>query len=162
MALRVHMTVEGTTQGLITEACSRRAGREDTVELVTFDQEILIPWNEETSDVTGHTRCKPVQITKEIDRCSALLQKALVSNEKLTVTLQFFRFDPSGVGKEEHFYTILLEEATVVNYHGRLFNTLDKETAKMPAIESVGYAFRSITVTYEPNGIQYNYNMDNT
>ena len=162
MALRVHMTVEGTTQGLITEACSRRVSREDTVELISFEQEVLIPWNEETSDVTGHTRCKPILIVKEIDRCSALLQKALVSNEKLTVTLQFFRFDPSGVGKEEHFYSILLESATVVKYHGRLLSTLDKETAKMPALESVGFAFRSITVTFEPNGIQYNYNLDNT
>ena len=160
MALRVHMTVEGNTQGKVTEACSQRTGREDTVELVALDQGIRIPMNDESGQVTGHCRFEPLVVNKEIDRSSPMIQKALVTNELLTVTLQFYRFASDGKGKEELYYTILLEKATVVRYNGVLHSTLDKETAKYPALETIGFAFRDITVTYEPNGISYHYSLD--
>ena len=160
MALRVHMTIEGATQGQITEACSLRTGREDTVELIALNQGISIPTNDESGQITGHARFEPLIVTKEIDRSSPMIQKGLVTNEVLKVTLQFYRFATDGKGKEELYYTILLERATVANYRGVLHNTLDAASAKLPALETVGFAFRDITVTYEPNGISYHYSLD--
>lgn len=160
MALRVHMTVEGKTSGLISEACSRRVGREDTVELISYEQVISMPRNEEDGRVSGHSRHDPHVVIKEIDRSSVLLQKALVSAEQLTVTLQFYRHKPDGAGGEEHYYTVVLEEATVVDYKIRLLPTYDAAAAKYAALETVGFSFTKITATFETFGIEYSHSLN--
>lgn len=157
MALRPHMKVEGSVQGLITKECSRRGGREDTAELVAFEQHVLVPKTKETGSVTGHARFDPVVITKEIDRSSPLLQRALVTNEMVTVVLTYYRYKD---GLEQHYYTIELTEATVVEYTAQVKFTLDEQTEQYPPLEMVGFAFGKIKVTWEEHGIMYTYSLN--
>jgi type VI secretion system secreted protein Hcp len=153
MAMIIHMSVEGNTQGLISEACSPMEGREDTIHVMNMEYQAEIPWNEQDGRAQGHRIHHPIKLIKAIDRASPMLATALNSNELLTVTLQFYRYNPSGDGTEEQFYTITLEEANIVSIDLELPFTLAADSAKLPPMETLRLAFTKITATYEPDGI---------
>lgn len=155
MAMIVHMSIEGNTQGNISEGCSPMEGREDTIHVMQLEYKSEIPWNNQDGRAQGHRIHYPIEIIKSIDRASPLLSSALCSNEQLTVTFQFYRYNPSGDGTEEQFYTIVLEEANIVSIVQELPFTLDKVKAQLPPYETVRFAFTKVTTTFEPDGVEF-------
>lgn len=155
MAMNVHMTVEGTTQGLITEGCSPVEGRENTSIVMKLEQAVEIPWNVQDGRAQGLRVHRPLKIVKSIDRCSPLLATAITTNELLKVTFQFYRYNPDGDGKEEQFYTIELEKANLITYRGELPFTLDTDSSRFPALETLEFAFEKIKSTYTRDGREF-------
>ncbi len=160
MALTVHMKIEGKTQGLISEKCSTREGREDTIHVLKAAHSITIPKDSQDGRVRGYRTHSPLSVLKEIDRASPMLSQALVRNELLTVTLYFYRFSPDGSGVEEQFYTMVLEDANITTYKGELPFTLDEESSRLPPLEHLEIAFKKITTTYEPDGVGFSDSWD--
>ena len=160
MALTVHMKIEGRTQGMISEKCSTREGREDTIHVLRSEHAISIPKDSQDGRVRGYRTHTPLRVRKEIDRSSPMLAQALVTNELLTVTLYFYRFAPDGAGVEEQFYTITLEDANITSYKGELPFTLDDDTARFPPMETIEIAFKKITTTFEPDGVGFSDSWD--
>ncbi|MCB9761675.1 MAG: type VI secretion system tube protein Hcp [Alphaproteobacteria bacterium] len=152
--MNIHMIIEGQNQGLISQACSVKEGREDTCEVFNLEQLVQIPWNEQDGRAQGSRLHRPVAILKAIDRASPMLANALVTNELLTITFNFYRFAPSG-GAEEHFFTIVLEEANLVSYKAELPFTKGVDTKDLPPMERFDASFTTITTTFEPDGIVF-------
>lgn len=155
MAMNVHMTVEGTTQGVLTEGCCAVEGRENTSIVMKLDQTVEIPWNVQDGRAQGLRIHRPLKIMKAIDRSSPLLATAITTNELLKVSLQFYRYSPDGDGKEEQFYTIELEKANLITYRGELPFTLDPNASSFPALETLEFAFEKIKTIYTRDGREF-------
>ena len=153
MAMMVHLEIEGATSGKISEKCSLKKGREDTVEVYELDQELEIPAHGSDGRAGGHRVHKPLVFFKAIDRSSPLLANSLASNEKLTLTFRFYRSNPDGDGKEEQFYTIKIEDARLCSYKGRLPNVRDRAQSDLPPMERLEVIFGKITNTFERDGV---------
>lgn len=109
MAMNVHMTVEGVSQGLISESCCPVEGRENTSIVMKLEQSIEIPWNVQDGRAQGLRIHRPLRVVKAIDRASPLLATAITTNELLKVRFDFYRYNPDGDGKEELYYTIEID-----------------------------------------------------
>jgi len=98
----------------------------------------------------------PVTIVKRVDKASPLLYKALCENERVDYA-EFRFFRPTSTGGEEHYLTILLEEAAIVDI---------KKTVHMDGIimqdldlQYVSFTFRRITWKYETTGVEYTHDL---
>ena len=129
MATPAYMSITGTKQGLITAGAftedsvgnTYQEGHEDQVMVQGFNHEVIIPRDPQSGQPTGQRVHKPVVITKVFDKASPLLLAALTSGERLTkVEIQWYR--TSAAGTQEHYYTIKLEDALVVDIQDRMPN----------------------------------------
>lgn len=155
MALVAHMTVEGKSQGRISEKCSQQEGREDTIPLLQLAHAISIPKDAQSGRIIGQRFHSPVSVVKEIDRSSPMLAQAMVTAETLTVRIDFYRFNPDGSGTQEQFYTVELEDAQIVSFESEIPFVKDPVTAQHPPLERLQIAFTKITTTYQPDGITF-------
>jgi type VI secretion system secreted protein Hcp len=81
------------------------------------------------------------------------MYQALCTGEHLKdVTLKFYRITKQGT--EEHYYTIMLEDAIVVSIKPYMPVTLLAENEPYRHMEEVAYTYRKIKWTWEPNGIE--------
>ena len=154
MALNAHITIEGKSQGKISDKCGAVKGREGTCLVVNLEQAVLIPRGPHDGQVHGHRVHEPLVIRKAVDRASPLLQRALATGEEITAEIQFFRLRPTGDGKEENFYTIKLEQGRITSYKLELPSTLDRDNAALPVMERVEFAYGKITSTFVPDGVE--------
>lgn len=150
MALNAHVTLVGETQGKI-EGSVTQAGREGTLEVYGFTHELTAERDAASGLPTGKRQHKPLTITKPVDKASPLLQQALVTNENITEwAIRFYR--PERTGKEEQYYTITLENATVVNMRTEQLNTQYPENGSHAVREHVSFTYEKITWTNENEG----------
>ncbi len=78
-----------------------------------MDHKIHIPRDPQSGLPSGKRIHGPLAIDKEVDKASPMLQQALCSGEHLSeVTIKHYRIDDTGV--EEHYFTITLENAIIV------------------------------------------------
>ncbi len=126
--------------------------REHSIECSSF--EFAIATAVDTSR-TGRTR-GPVRIKKRIDRSTAILIRALCRNEEVkTAEFRFFRPTPNTPGAEEHFYTVLLENARIVSVK-QLSEDQRSAGPEAPAMmEEVEFVYESISWTYEIGGYSH-------
>lgn len=155
MAMNVHMTVEGVSQGLISESCCPVEGRENTSIVMKLEQSIEIPWNVQDGRAQGLRIHRPLRVVKAIDRASPLLATAITTNELLKVRFDFYRYNPDGDGKEELYYTIEIEKANIITFRGELPFTLDSEASRHPALETIEFAFEKIKTTFTRDGREF-------
>lgn len=134
----MYMTIEGQSQGDILGSCNI-AGHEGQIEVDAIYHKVDSP----PAAARVH---HPIRIMKEIDKSSPLLFQALANNENLVeVYIRFYR--PHVTGTYEHFYTIYLENARIVNI----------EQYALPSegySESISFVYERITWIYEPDGIE--------
>jgi len=118
----VFMTVEGQTSGAISDGAGTVdvvgaryiVGHEDQIYCISFSHLITTPYDPKTGLPTGGQLHGPVVVFKYFDRSSPLLYQALATGENLSeVVLKFYRI--STTGGEEHFFTIKLRNAKVVD-----------------------------------------------
>ncbi|MDH5468402.1 MAG: type VI secretion system tube protein Hcp, partial [Candidatus Aminicenantes bacterium] len=85
--------------------------------------------------------------TKEIDKTSPLLAKALANSEPVTKAhFKFYRPSKSGAGTEEHYYTITLESGNIVSM------VTFTDSVEPYHFEEISISFSSITWTNETSG----------
>lgn len=112
MAHQAYMTIKGDQQGFISENCSHQNSIGNQSQAEHIDQIMVLAFNHELIH-TGATKFAyfgPIQISKYLDKSSPLLAAALVNNEVLECTLDFYRAASTG---REKFYSIELSGAVV-------------------------------------------------
>ena len=151
MALNAFMRLKGATQGQI-RGCETRAGREDSIMVIAFDHQVLSQLDSSSNNATGRPQHKALTITKEIDKTSPLLMKALVNNE-LIVEFELRFWQPSATGKEVQFYTIQLVKASIVSIRQEMLNNRHPENVQHREREHVSFCYGKIIWTFEDGGI---------
>jgi len=126
-------------------------GHEDEFIVQAFNSEIVIPRDPQSGQPTGQRVHQPVVLTKVFDKCSPLLYQALTSGERLpTVDINWYR--TSATGTQEHYFTISLVDAILVNIHAFMFNCQDPANASFTHLEEVAFSYRKILWTHEAAG----------
>lgn len=142
MALNAYLKLTGEEQGDIKGSASVK-GREGRIVVIACSHGIDRVRDAESGRTAGLRRHTPLIITKELDRSSVPLRRALVANETLTCwELQFWRAMTRGTEKQ-HF-TIRLLDARVDSLSLELANTRNPETSRLPEMERVAFAYAKI------------------
>lgn len=151
MAMPAHMSLTGVKQGKIEGSCDMK-GREGTILVQEFSHEIAMPKDPQSGQPSGKRVHKPLTLCKYFDKSSPKLYKALASGEKFSeVLFKWFRINPSG--QEEHYFTIKLEDAIIVNLTPYMHNCLDSTKEQFQHMENVSFTYRKIVWTWEPDGL---------
>ncbi len=90
---------------------------------------------------------------KHKDQASPLLFQACCSGEHISnFELDFYRI--SDKGQEEHYFTIKLENAIIVEMREFTPTTFLEENKPYHDMEEVFFSYEKIVWTYEPDGIE--------
>jgi type VI secretion system secreted protein Hcp len=134
----MYMTVEGQSQGVI-HGSSIAAGHEGQIVVDALYHKVDTP---PTAPRVHH----PLRILKYIDKSSPQLFQAATNNENLVdIFIYFYR--TSGIGTQEHYYTIHLEDARIVNIEQYALTSNGYS-------ESVSFVYQKITWIYVIDGIE--------
>ena len=151
MASSGYLTLAGKTQGPITGGVTIK-GREGSILVHSFENEILSPRDPTTGQPTGKREHEPFVILKEIDKSSPKLWTALVTNEVLTTwVLRFWAADAKGM--EQEIYTITLTNANISSVREYMVDNLTAADANLPMLEEVTFTYQKIQWTWTDGGI---------
>ena len=152
MAMPAYMTVEGENQGPIEGSCDQ-GGHENEIIVEEFNHEITIPHDIQTGLPTAPRQHHEFVVTKFFDKSSPKLYQALTTGEHLKeVKLTWFRIDATG--KQEHYFTIKLEDAVLVSINPMMANCLDPANGPFGHMEKAAFTYRKIIWTWETDGIE--------
>lgn len=151
MALNAYLTLKGETQGDIKGSVTQ-AGREDTIAVIAFDQEIKSPRDAASGLPTGKRQHGPLTITKEVDKSTPLIYSAMVNNENIS-ELKLMCWQPSATGQEVQHFTIELTNASVSNIQIEMLNNKYPENMQHKEREHVSFCYQKIIWTWEDGGI---------
>jgi type VI secretion system secreted protein Hcp len=161
MPTPAYLTVEGARQGKITQGTFTQEsvgniyqeGHENEILVEAFNHTVSIPRDSQSGQPTGQRVHKPLVITKVFDKCSPLLYTALTTGEQMRkCVLKFYR--TSADGKQEHYFTIALEDAIIVDINAYMPNCQDPAKAHFTHLEDVAFSYRKITWTHEVGGTE--------
>ncbi|VVP22269.1 Major exported protein [Pseudomonas fluorescens] len=157
MPTPAYMMLQGSKQGLITAGTFTedsvgniyQLGHEDEILVQAFDHQVIIPRDPQSGQPTGQRVHKPLMITKVFDKASPLIFNALTSGERLEkCRLSWYR-SATKQSAQEHYYTIELEDAIIVDVRSRMPNCQDPEMAHFTHLEDVYFTYRKINWTHE-------------
>lgn len=155
MAQTVHLKLQIDGNDIIGESSVSSLDRADTIECSSFLYRIKSPRNAGGKQ-TGRRQHKPIKITKRVDQTTPLLLKALCNNEIVDqAEFNFYRPNPNGTGHEEHFFTVLLENAYITSVTQQSEDEIMGGDTAPPMLEEVEFVFQEITWTYESNGASH-------
>lgn len=155
MPMPFHMWCTGMNQGPIEggDGVSDIQGREGSVLCQALDHNVAIPRDPQTGLPTGKRVHHPLKITKVYDQSSPKLYQALCTGERFSdVTFKFFRISPQG--NEEHYFTITLRDAIIVDIRNWIPECLDPNLEHFRHMEDVSYTYKNIIWRWEENGVE--------
>ncbi len=140
MANIIYMSIEGQSQGLISQGCSTassignlyQTGHEDQIFVYEFTSGISRDQN------ANH---RPVLIKKPVDKSSPLLGVAISENELLQIKFYFYRTSSSG--GLELYYQVRLIDATLSDMTCFYPNSLTHNTSQPQ--DSLAINYKSIS-----------------
>ncbi len=151
MALNSFLKLKGQIQGDIKGGVTQK-GREGKIMVIAFNHEVQAPIDSATGLATGRKIHHPFVITKEIDKATPLLYKALTTNETLTMwELQCFAI--KSTGQEINNYTVQLTNAKIIGIRSLMLNNKIPENSKMPIMDEVSFVYEKIEWTWVDGGI---------
>ncbi|WP_031482701.1 Hcp family type VI secretion system effector [Maridesulfovibrio frigidus] len=153
MALTSYMKVTGKTQGQIKGDCTQAGDKKDTMLIYAVEHNVEIPKDTHTGLPTGQRIHRPFTVTKHIDNASPKLAQACCKGEQLTVEIDHYRIDPTGI--EKKYYTIKMEEAIIVNHHAYKPVTFLPDNKPYHDMEDISFTYSKITWTYADGNIEY-------
>lgn len=145
-ALNSYLRITGETQGEIKGGVTQ-AGREDSIEVLSFSHGIESLIDDATGMATGMREHAPFVVTTRLEKSTPLLLNALANNENIT-EFRLEMWEPSRSGKELQYYTIELQNASVA-----FIETNSGEGRADPHTVTIGFSYQTITHTYEDGGI---------
>jgi type VI secretion system secreted protein Hcp len=123
-------------------------GREGWIEVIGAEHRV-------TSTNGGRTHSTFV-ITKEVDVSTPKLYQAMITNDTLDVTFNFFAPNKMGTagggGAEMLYYTVKLTKARIVDIKFKQPLTKDADSARLMEMEEVAFNYQDITWTFNGNG----------
>ena len=152
MPTPAYMTIEGNMQGPITQGAFTeesvgniwQEGHEDEVLVQAFKHNVMIPRDPQSGQPSGQRVHQPLTVTKVFDKSSPLLYQALCSGERLPkVEIKWYR--TSGTGHQEQYFSMLLEDAVIVDIQAYMPNCQDPANANFTHLEEISFSYRMIT-----------------
>ena len=168
MPTPAHMTITGATQGDISAGAMSpdsvgtlsNKTQENSIQIQEFELGVEIPTDTQSGQPTGRRVHKGARVVKYIDKSSPLLMQAIANGEQLaTVGIQFFRTAASGT--QEHYYTITLNEASLVKCRPYFPNALDPDSTAYSHMGELHFQYKGIEVTHELGGTSGSDSWDN-
>ena len=162
MPIPAYMSVEGVTQGMITEGALTeesvgslfQEGHDDSFMVQAFDHKIMIPRDVQSGQPSGVRVHQPLTVTKMYDKSSPLLYQALVTGESLECTIEWYR--TAVAGGPEHYFTHLLSGAVILEIEALMPNCQDPANGHFTHLEKISFSYSTITWTHEIAGIEGN------
>jgi len=151
-----YMKIVGKTQDDISEGANTAESMgndyqeefEDEIIVQAFEHTIHRPTNPQTGQPSGPAVHSPITITKIFDKSSPQLYLAMVTGERLEeCEIRFFR--TTDEGEKEHYFTISLEDATIVDIKAVMPNAQDPKNASFTHMEEVSFSYNKIVWTHE-------------
>ncbi len=156
MALNAFLKLKGQIQGDIKGSVIQK-GREGKIMVIAVSHEIVSPRDAASGQATGKRQHKPFVITKELDKSSPLLYKALVNNENITTwELQHFTSQSGGSGgggAEVNHYTVKLTNAKIVDIKSIMLNNKNPELSRYAEYEEIAFTYQKIEWLWVLGGI---------
>ncbi|SDX09791.1 hypothetical protein SAMN05444064_112129 [Pseudomonas syringae] len=115
MANYSYMTINGQTQGLISRGCSSKGSLGGKCQTGHQDEIMVLSLTHNMANIgnLNQTTHRPIVITKNVDKASPLLNKALANRESIDCKIDFYRTSPAGA--QEKFYTIKISGGLIVD-----------------------------------------------
>lgn len=146
-----YISIEGKTQGNITAGAFTSdsvgnifvEGHENEMLVQEFTHVVTVPTDPQSGQPSGQRVHKPFIITVALNKAVPLLYNALSSGEMLpTVTLKWYR--TSVEGKQEHYFTSTLTDATIVDINFKMPHCQDPAQVEFTQLINVSLAYRKI------------------
>lgn len=161
MPTPAYISIHGKNQGHITKGAFTAdsvgnvfvEGHEDEILAQEIDHQIGAPTDPQSGQPTGQRVHKPLTFTSALNKASPLLYQALATGEMLpTVEVRWFR--TSTDGKQEHFFTTKLEEATVVDIHTVLPHSQDSDNSNYTQLIKTSLSYRKVSWSHVVAGTE--------
>jgi type VI secretion system secreted protein Hcp len=151
MPTPAYINIRGMTQGDITKQAFTAdsvgnvfvEGHEDEILVQKIEHQISVPTDPQSGQPSGQRVHKPFKFTSALNKATPLMYQALASGEKLeSVVVRWYR--TSTEGKQEHFFSTVLEDATIVEINTVLPHAQDKLNENYTQSIEVAMAYRKI------------------
>ncbi|MEL6723287.1 MAG: Hcp family type VI secretion system effector [Pseudomonadota bacterium] len=159
MPTPAYLSLEGKTQGNISQGAFTAdsvgnvyvEGHEDQILVQAIDHSVTVPTDPQSGQPAGQRVHKPLKFTCALNKAVPLLYNALASGEMLPkVEIAWYR--TSTEGKQEHFFSTLLEDAVIVDITTVLPHAQDPGNAEFTQLIAVSVAYRKITWEHTISG----------
>ncbi len=156
MGLTAFLKITGANQGPISSGAGSAASigqaavpnHPDEISVYAVKGDFTTPRDPVTGVPTGAPNFLGFTITKPFDKTSPLLLQAWSIGESLTITLNWYRQDPSGLASPQLYYRHTFEKAIIVNLIHYMPNVLAPENASFAQLEDVQFTYRKLTVDH--------------
>lgn len=154
-----YLSVQGNTQGNITSGAFTAdsvgniyvEGHEDEILVQAVNHSVGVPTDPQSGQPTGQRRHSPLTVTCALNKATPLVFNAVVSGEKLpTVTLKWYR--TSVDGKQEHFFTYILEDAIATNISVNMPHAQNESLSSYTQLVNIVFSYRKITLDHVVSG----------
>ena len=151
MSTPCYISIQGKSQGNLTaEAFTADSvgniyvqRHEDEMLVQAFEHLVSVPTDPQSGQPAGQRVHRPFRFTVALNKAVPLLYNALASGEMLpTVTLKWFR--TSVEGRQEHFFSTRLTDATVVDIDCQMPHCQDANKSEFTQLIQVALAYRKI------------------
>ena len=141
-ALNAYLKLKGQKQGEIKGSVTQK-GREGKIMVIAVSHEIVSPRDPASGLPTGKRMHKPFVITKELDKSTPVLYKALTNNENLPE----FALDvyDQVAGVEKLVYTVKLTNANIAS-----IRIVEKDGKP---VQEIAFTYQKIEWTWTDGGI---------
>lgn len=152
----IFISITGSTQGLITEGAftaesvgnSYQRGHENEALVKAFNHNIKIPRDPQSGQPSGQRMHNPFVVTKLVDKATPLIYNALTKGETLPkVELKWYR--TSYAGKPEHYFSLILEDAIIIDVNSRMEIEMDATKSQVAPLEEISFSYRKISWRHE-------------
>lgn len=145
-----YVEISGEKQGKIDGDVDQK-DRENMIRGYSFENRSTIPRHEDTGRPQGVCTHHPVYFTKQVDKSSAALWKAMSSGERVDARFDFYEIAPDGQNKNH--YSIALKEGIIVEMQTLQSDTKDAIGLQADGIrERLGLVFKEIEWKHHDSG----------
>ncbi|MGL4754944.1 MAG: Hcp family type VI secretion system effector [Aeromonadaceae bacterium] len=146
-----YIAIQGKSQGNITAGAFTAdsvgniyvQGHEDEMLVQAFEHAVTVPTDPQSGQPAGQRAHRPFRFTVALNKAVPLLYNALASGEMLPkVVLRWFR--TSVEGRQEHFFTTALTDATIVDIQCLMPHCQDQAKAEFTQLVQVSLSYRRI------------------
>lgn len=154
-----YLTLQGNTQGAITSGAFTGDsvgniyvdGHEDEILVQAVHHNVRVPTDPQSGQPTGQRTHGPLVVTCALNKAIPLIFNALVTGENITVAeLKWYR--TSTEGKQEHFFTYILEDAVVTDLSVDMPHAQANESSGFTQVVNVVLSYRKITLEHTVAG----------
>lgn len=161
MPTPAYISITGSTQGAITSGAFTPdsvgngwvEGHENEILIQEIQHRIGVPTDPQSGQPSGPRVHKPFVFTSALSKATPMLYQALTTGEKLDLVLvRWYR--TSTEGKQEHFFSTEMEDATIVDIDTLLPHAQMESNRHCTQLVKVSLAYRKITWTHEVSGTE--------